>query len=229
MPGAGLPPDSDLTRRQQWVLAALFAAAAILACLVFQPWSIRFVSRDSTFYFYLAERTASGVAPHLSAFSPQNALSVLIQGATIYLGSWFGIGLVASSRILSVLMFGATAASIGLFTYRITRHRLAAVLSVLAILSFTWLVLLAATSSQPKVILLAFIAFTMVAVDSRRSGWAGAAAAGAFLCYQPALLVLPAVVVATLPERDRVGRLLRIAFGFAVVVVLYQVPRQCRV
>lgn len=222
LPGVGLPVDSDLTSREQWVMAALFAGAAIVACFVFQPWSIRFVSRDSTFYLYLAERVASGVAPHVSAFTPQNALSVLIPGGAIYLGSWVGIGLVAATRIVSVVLFGVTVASIGLFTYRITHNRLAAALSVLAILSFTWLVLLAATSSQPKVILLLFIALTMVAVDRRRWAWAGALAAAAFLCYQPALSILPAVVLATLSERRRVTRAILIAAGFAAVVMLYE-------
>jgi hypothetical protein len=76
--------------------------------------------------------------------------------------------------------------------------------------------------ARPKVFLVFFCLAAAAAAAARRPGWAGALGAGAFLCWQPALLV-PAAVVPGVAAGPRPGRgLAWLALGFAAPVAGYE-------
>ena len=211
----------DVSGREQraWFVGGCLAGFA--AAMFFQPWNIPLVSRDSTLFFYVAERAAHGVAPYVSAFFPQVALSILPPALFIRVGELFGITPLAASRVASVLTFSITIGALCLATLRLTRSRFAAALATLAMLSFTWQVLFAATGSQTKTVLSMFLALTLLAMTCRRYGLAGASAAAVALCYQAGLLLPPTVlVIAGLAERRR-SAVMRALAGSAVVAAAF--------
>ena len=90
----------------------LFFALSIVVCLLRGPAGMALLA-DNQHYFFIAERAASGVAPHLSQFDPKNALSLLITAAAIKVSRLSGIGDdLAAARWISILF--CSAAVVGL-------------------------------------------------------------------------------------------------------------------
>ncbi|MFQ5691251.1 MAG: hypothetical protein ACE5HQ_13390, partial [Gemmatimonadota bacterium] len=187
--GSFLPPDLPAPDRSvERAVLWLGAAVGVLVCLSFGL-DVPIVWKDNQHYFFMAERAAHGVPPYLSTFDPKNALALLLSGAAIRLGELVGLGAVASARLLSVGAFGLSSGLVGLLALRLTRSRLVAALSVLGLLSLTYLGFMAAVGARPKVFLVLFMSGALVAVERERLGRAALASVLAFLCWQPAAVL----------------------------------------
>lgn len=153
---------------------------------------------DNQHYFFIAERAASGVPPHVSHFDPKNALGMLITAVAIGAGRLAGVDELLASRIVSVIAGGLAVALIGPLTRRLTASNIAAWVASVAMFSLWRFVLMAAMGSQPKVFLVFFVVASLFLTSLRRWALAGLAAGAAFLCWQPAaaLVVVGALALA---------------------------------
>ena len=176
---------------------------------------------DNQHYYFVAERAASGVPPHLSHFDSKHALSMLVTGAAIRAGRALGVGDVPASRAVSMLAVALAAALLWALTFELTGHLLAAWLAVLVLLAFDGFLFMGAMGSRPKVFLVPFAAGTGLAVARGRPFVAGLAGSGAFLCWQPALLVLAAAVPPFLLGPRGLRALAALGLGTALAVATY--------
>lgn len=177
---------------------------------------------DNQHYFFIAERAASGVPPHLSQFDPKHALSLLMTGAAIKLGRLIGADDVYAARVLSLLVGATGAALLWVLTLLLTRRRLAAWLAALVMLSFSGFLEMVVMGSRPKTFLVLFAMATLVLHTLRRPLAAGAGAGLAFLCWQPALIFLGAIAAAALWEERRPGPALLALAGALAVQIPYE-------
>jgi hypothetical protein len=196
----------------------LWAFVAVLACWRLDP-AARPISGDNQLYFYLAERAASGVAPHVSLVDTKSQLGVLVTAAAIRAGRAAGIDDVASSRAVSIVVAAAAVVLAGELAVLLTGSAAAGHVAALALIAARGFTDHAATGSNPKVFLAAFLLLAHVAVtrgsagaargrSNRADAVAGLAAGAAFLCWQPALLVVAAVGLEALAgSRGSVKRL----------------------
>jgi hypothetical protein len=187
-----------------WALvAALFAGSLDVAD--------RPLVADNQIYFFLAERAASGVPPHVSMVDPKNDLAVLLTAAAMRVGRLAGIDDVATSRAVSLVFFAAAIALAAELAATLTGSAAAGHVAALALLSVRGLAEHAAVGSNVKVFLVAFVLLAHLAAahGSRRAKGrsescdllAGLAAGAAFAVWQPALLVVGAVVFEALLSR----------------------------
>jgi len=248
MPYHAGPMATDLARnsvpragppRLPRVFLAVALTIGLAACWYYGLPSLPLES-DAQAQFAIAERAASGIPPHVSAFNAKNGLSFLLSGAAIRLGRLAGISDLMAARTATALPLALSVAAAGMLAHRLTGSRLAGGLSSLCLLSFGGLVLKSAMGGEPKVHLVLFILLALLAQALRRPFWTGVAGASAFLCWQPAALVLAAamVVEAGLPRRagpvplgdaapeparwPRGRRLALLLVGAAVPVVAYE-------
>jgi hypothetical protein len=196
------------------------AAAGLWLTLAFGPGSLALQGLDAMFYFFTSERAAYGTPPFLSAFSPQNALGVLLPAVGILLGRPFGADALIASRVMTIALYAASVGLVAVLALRLTARRSAALLAGLAYLSFAPLAFTAAAGGQPKNVLAFFVILTLVLVERGRFALAGLAAAGAYLSYQPGLILLPGVLLAAVAAHSpaALGRSLG---GFAGGVLVY--------
>jgi len=179
---------------------------------------------DNQHYFFIAERAASGVAPHVSQFDPKNALSLLITAAAIKASRLSGVGDdLTAARWISIVFGSAAVALLWLCVWMLTRSRLAAHLSGVIMLGFPLFIIMTVMGARPKVFLVPFLILPVIATATRRPFWSGVFSAMAFLCWQPALVVIAGAGAAALfdPRRAR-GDLLRLALGLVVTVAAYE-------
>ncbi len=179
------------------------------------------LSLDNQHYFFIAERAAAGVPPHVSHFDPKHALSLLMTAASIHGGRFIGLDDVRASRIISVIMAGTAVAAVWALCYQISSGYLCAHLGALVILHFGQFFNMAAMGSRPKVFIVAFMLLTVLAVARNRPFWAGVTGAAAFLCWQPTLLVLGMAVPILLLRQGRVKSIALLAAGALIPIVLY--------
>jgi hypothetical protein len=203
----------------------LWAFVAVLACWRLDP-AERPITGDNQLYFYLAERAASGVAPHVSLVDTKSQLGVLATAAAISAGRAVGIDDVASSRGLSIAAAAAAVALAGATAALLAGSAAAGHVAALAMLASRGFTDHAATGSNPKVFLAAFLLLAHAALAraslarGRRPALdltAGAAAAAAFLCWQPALLVVAAVALEALAARTGSARRFGLVLAGALV------------
>lgn len=156
------------------------------------------LAADNQHYFFIAERAASGVPPHVSQLDPKNALGMLVTAAAIVAGRLVGVDDLLASRVVSI---GAGALAIALIwplARRLTGSTIAAWVASITMLSLNRFVLMAAMGSQPKVFLVLFVVASLLLVSMRRPALAGLAAGAAFLCWQPAAAMVAAGALALL-------------------------------
>ena len=153
---------------------------------------------DNQHYFFIAERAASGVPPHVSQFDPKNALGMLIPAAAIRAGRLLGVDDLLASRIVSVAAGALAVALVWPLTRRVTGSRTAAWIASAAMLSLNRFLLLAAMGSQPKIFLVLFVVASLLLVSTRRWGLGGLMAGAAFLCWQPAAALIAVGALALL-------------------------------
>lgn len=190
--------------RSDYFFAALFFALFV-AVVVFGTEDAPLLA-DNQHYFFIAERAAAGVPPHISQFDPKNALGTLVTAGAMLAGRSFGIDDVTASRIVSVAAGALAIALIWPLARRITGSRTASWVAVVGMLSLQRFIFMSAMGSQPKIFLVALLEASMLAMSIGRPAWAGATAAGAFLCWQPAIVLLVTGPIALLLARGAVRR-----------------------
>ena len=186
--------------RQEFLHTVGFFLATIVLCWTYSLGELPLLV-DNQHYFFMAERAASGVPPHVSHFDPKNALSILISAVAIAAGRWFGIDDIFAARIISIVFAAAAIASIWLLAKRLSgRNFVGTIAATIALRSHRYL-LMAAMGARPKVFLVFFVVWSFLAVGRRQVVRAGAVVCLAFLCWQPALLLAPLALVALLVSR----------------------------
>ncbi len=227
-PPAGAEMDQLATVRiplkpaQRDVLGVVLAAVAgLLGCLRF-PILSQPISLDNQIYYFVAERFASGVPPHVSVFDVKNALAAMLTGGAIWAGRLVGIDDVYAARALSIVFVVATFALSWLAVRSITGNRLAACVAPLSLLPFSEFLAQGVMGSRPKIFLVTFILAGIVAAARRRPALLGLTVAASFLTWQPGILTaLPALAVLV---RWSAGRKELLAFftAAALPVVAYE-------
>lgn len=213
------PGDGDRALERRVFLAAAALGAAVV--LAYGPWQVPLLE-DNQHYFFMAERVADGVPPHVSNFDPKNTLSVLLSGAGIRAGRWLGISDVAASRIVSA---GALAAGLGLlalFAYRLLGSVAAAGITALVPGALHYLPLMTASGNRPKVFLLFFMAASLFLLTRERWRASSVAAALGFLTWQPALLLVGSVLATHWIVRRDLRELAGVAAVAVVPVAAYE-------
>ncbi len=198
----------------------LFTAGAVL-CAAHGLAELPFTFDNQT-YFYLAERVASGVAPHVSLVDHKFALSSILSGAAISLGRLLELGDVASLRAVSVAAAAASVTLVAATALTLTRSWVVMLLAGLIMLGFNDFYLQGAMGARPKVFVVLFTAAALHATVRERHLQAGLLAGAATLCWQPAFLVPLALVLASLLRRDGGVVLWRLVAGGAVALVCYE-------
>jgi hypothetical protein len=151
---------------------------------------------DNQHYFFIAERAASGVPPHISQFDPKNALGILIPAGAIRIGRLAGIDDLVAVRMISIAAGALAVALIWPLARRLTGSATAAWIGSAAMLALHRFVLMAAMGAQPKVFLVLFVAASLFLVSMRRWFLAGLAAGATFLCWQPGAALIVAGALA---------------------------------
>jgi len=178
---------------------------------------------DTQLYFFIGERAASGVAPHVSQVDIKTQLGPILSGIAIKAGRCFGLEDVFSARVASV---GATALAVALtfaLTLEFTGSATAASVAGATLLTTHGLFFEAVTGSSPKVFLVPLLLAANLAAARRRWFGCGLAAIGAFLCWQPGAVILGGSILAVLLDRhSRWSDLARIVIGAAVAMLAYE-------
>lgn len=203
-----------------WVFFAT-AAFAVAAALAYAPGQVALLE-DNQHYFFMAERFADGVPPHMSNFDPKNTLSVLLTGFGIEAGRWVGISDVAASRAVSVAAFAGAVGLLAVFALRVLRSSAAAGIAALTLCGLHYLPLMTASGSRPKVFLMLFMAASLFFLTRKRWHSAAASASLGFLTWQPALLLLASVLTAHWLARRDLRGLAATAAVAAVPVAAYE-------
>lgn len=179
-----------MTLKRRWRVA--WALATALACLAAGAWT-RPVTGDNQVYFFVAERAAAGVPPHVSLVDSKSQLSSLLVAAGMVVGRKVGLDDVRSGRVVSIACAGAAVALIAELGLVVSGVQAGAHLAALALLTSRGFVKHAAIGTNPKIFLITFVVLAHLLCVRRRWGAAGLAACAAFLCWQPGLAVVAAI------------------------------------
>jgi hypothetical protein len=218
------PTTVATTRPAAWVspLWASIAFAAGLAMCFAQGPTQRIFHADNQIYFYVAERVASGVPPHVSLVDHKHALSGMISGCAIRAGRTIGVDDAISVRAVSMAVGAGTVSAVWLLAWRLTASLAAAHLSAAVMLTFVDFFMQATMGVRPQVFMAFFLAVALTAFAGHRPGRAGAGAICSFLCWQPALLVLGSLVPAALFARARWRTVAWMLAGALVALAAYE-------
>jgi len=202
-----------------------FCFVATLAACVFGYHPVRTpVELDNQTFFYIAERAASGVPPHVSVVNHKHALSHLLSAGAIVAGRAAGVDDVFAARALSIAACAGTVALVAALALRLTADSAAGFLAGLAMLTFSGFLRQATMGFRPQLFATLFLAWAVVAACDRKHARAGAYGACAFLCWQPAGVVIAALATAAAFEnraRTYVGRILAGAGAMLASYELY--------
>jgi hypothetical protein len=208
------------TARAARLFGLLAFLLGVVACLTRDPAGLP-LTLDNQQYFFVAERAASGVPPHVSLFDSKHQAGMLLSAVAIRIGRGLGLGDVHAARVASIAAGAAAVALAWWVAHAITGTLLAGHLAALAMLSFDGFLGMAAMGARPKVFLVFFLLAASWALCRQRAFWAGSLAALAFLCWQPALLaVAGAALVFALAGGGR--SLARLLIGATLTVLLYE-------
>ncbi|MFN2427136.1 MAG: hypothetical protein ABR587_11900 [Candidatus Binatia bacterium] len=213
------------------VLVAFVLAAITVAMAAGYGVTTRPILADNQLYFFMTERCASGTPPHVSQMEVKTQLPTLIGGAAIALGRLGGADDILSGRAASVTAAFAAALFGWLLALSVTRNAgaspvaatAAGLVGAAAMFSIHGLFAEASSGFQPKVFMVAFLLAAHWLCAERRALAAGVAGACAFLCWQPAGLVLASCGLALLLDRRTSWTsLARFVAGALVVFVAYE-------
>jgi hypothetical protein len=193
----------------------------LFACYRFNPLHIPFAI-DNQIYFFISERVAAGVPPHISLVDHKNSLSSLLSGAAIVAGRWLGVDDALSVRALSAAVAAGTVAAVWLLAYRLRGRALEAHLSALFMLVFVDYFAQGAQGVRPKVFMAFFMTTGLASFAGRHMLRGGVLSASSFLCWQPALLIPTCLGVSSLIEAPRLRRALRFSLGAAAAMLAYE-------
>jgi hypothetical protein len=180
------------------------------------------ISFDNQVYFYIAERVASGVPPHVSLVDHKHALSSIVSGIGILGGRTLGLSDIVSVRYVSMAFAALVPVGVWMIGFGITRNAIVAHLSAFIVLAFDDFFLQAAMGLRPQVFMAAFMVFALAMLEKRRCLLSGAFAVAAFLCWQPALLVVAGILVALALGERPVASVLRFLAGILLVLLPYE-------
>lgn len=201
----------------------LYFALGMANVLLYRGWD-RALIADNQHYFFIAERAASGVPPHISQVDPKTMLGPLLTAATIRIARPFGLDDIHAARLLSFAVTAASVSFVWLLGWRLSGDPWAGHFAALALLGVWAFFHEGAIGARPKVFLVFFQLAAHAAVAVRRPALAGAAAAGAFLCWQPGALVGGALFASLLllPALERRRSLVPFVGAGLAVVALYE-------
>ncbi|HIF63338.1 MAG TPA: hypothetical protein EYG16_01175 [Deltaproteobacteria bacterium] len=202
-------------------MAALAVLAfALLRVLSVAPFDGPLIS-DNQHYFFIAERAASGVAPHVSQFDPKTSFTMLATAAAIRSGRTLGVNDLHSARALSV---AATAGVVTLvfLCARSLGGNAAGLVAALSMLGFSGFIGMGAMGVRPKVFMALFTLGAVLASSRRRPLACGAASALAFLCWQSTALVAVFALVDLLMAPGRLRSFALYCAGFALALLPYE-------
>ncbi len=205
--------------RRAW--AGLFFCAAIALCFTQGP-SHRIFHADNQIYFYVAERVASGVPPHVSLVDHKHALSGMLSGWAIRAGRVVGIDDVLSARGFSMAVGAATVSAVWMLAWELSGSMPAAHLSGMVMLTFIDFFMQATMGVRPQVFMAFFLVTALLAFTRAHPGRAGASAMLSFLCWQPALLVIGSLGPATLLGNRRWRSLALLMLGALLPLLAYE-------
>jgi hypothetical protein len=177
---------------------------------------------DNQHYFYMSERVASGVSPYTSHFDSKHAQCMLLTGAAIFVGRTIGISDIASARLLSLFILAVSIWLIWILTYHLTKSPKAAVLACLAMFTFSGYIYMGVMGSRPKVFMILFMLSTMIFFNRGKWFWSGVSASLAFLCWQPALLMMGTLVFVLLFYQKRFYNISCVLLGATLPLLVYQ-------
>jgi hypothetical protein len=224
-------------------IVALGICAITLAMATGYGVATRPILADNQLYFFQTERCASGVPPHVSHMEVKTQLPSMLGGASIALGRRLGVDDVHSGRAATVTaaalatIFGwLLVLELALGTFAASRGGGAALaaarggtlaglpfpavaaslVGIAAIFSIYGLFAEASSGFQPKVYMVAFLMLAHLACARRRYLLTGVSGMCAFLCWQPAGLILASCGLALLLDRRTSWRSLFVVAGGAL-------------
>lgn len=192
----------------------------VVACLSRDPADLP-LTLDNQQYFFIAERAASGVPPHVSLFDSKHQAGMLLTAVAIRVGRKLGLGDVHAARVVSIAAAAGAVTLAWWVAQSIAGTLLAGHLAALAMASFEGFLHMGAMGARPKVFLVFFLLAAAAAVCGRRAFWSGCLAALAFLCWQPALIVVGIAAVGFAFPAER-RSLVRFLLGAGLPVLLYE-------
>ncbi len=199
------------------VLALLTGFVAVRKGLWDHP-----VIMDNRLYFYLAERAASGVAPHVSSPDVKSQLATLADASAISLGRAAGLHDVRAGRFgeLAFLIVGiwGVASSVR----ALGGSGGAALLASLSVLAFSNLVGHVVVGFNPKILLFTLLAWGPWLVARGHFAWAGALSSAAMLCWQPAGAACLATALGAIAGARRLHALAATIAGGIAAFALYE-------
>jgi hypothetical protein len=145
---------------------------------------------------------------------------MVLTAAAIRAGRALGVADVPASRAASLVALALAAAALWALARDLSGDALAAWLALGVLLAFDGLLVMGAMGAQPKVFLVLFASCLGLWLE-RRPWLAGIAAAAAFLCWQPALLLLAAAALALVLAGRSSRALGRLLVGAGGTVALY--------
>ncbi len=208
--------------RARAVGAALSAGLAVALCFAYGVRD-RPLLADTQLYYFIGERAASGVPPHVSQVDIKTSLGPIASGLAIRAGRALGVDDVAASRAVSVAAAAASVALAFLLAAQFSGSLAAGAVAAAALLSTNGFFFEASTGSSPKVFLVPLLLAAHLAAARRRWSWSGIAAAAAFFCWQPGGVVVGSAGLALLLDRrSRWSDAVRFAVGVAVTALAYE-------
>jgi hypothetical protein len=202
----------------------LVLSFALALANVFGPYHClsRALVADNQHYFFIAERAASGVPPHISQVDPKTMLGPMVTALAIKAGRIAGIEDIAAARLVSALVAALSVSLVWWIAWRLSGDPWAAHLAALALLGTWGFMHEAAVGARPKVFLVFFMVAAHAAAIARRPVLAGLASAAAFLSWQPGALVGAALFVGIVLEGRRRRDAALFAAAVAAAVALYE-------
>ncbi|MFN2376652.1 MAG: hypothetical protein ABR538_08950 [Candidatus Binatia bacterium] len=224
LPSSPVPPSATpgaLPSIGRLRLVFLFVVG-LAACWRFDPLGA-LIPSDNQIYFYIAERAASGIPPHVSQFDPKNALSMLLTALAIAFGRAVGADDLMAARALAIFVTAAVPPLLYLVTRRLGGSSTMAWTAAAVPLLFPDYLMLAVGGARPKVFLVFFELLWVLAAASGRPLLLGVATGLCFLVWQPALLLLLAAAASMLfREHGRLKSLFLVAAGTAAPILAYE-------
>lgn len=210
-----------MTRRSLFQAAAALAIMSIFVCMSLGLWT-RPLSMDNRLYFYIAERAASGVPPHVSAPDVKTQLAPLVDSASIAIGRVVGLDDVRSGRIGALLILIVGIWGVGTTVFALGATRAAAMLGALSVLAFSGMPGHVSVGFNPKILLFSLLAWGPYFVARGRFFTAGALASAAMCCWQPALIACACTALAALTAPHWRTALVRCIAGGLAAFALYE-------
>lgn len=218
----GVHPRGACPRWAPPVCAGYFGIVTVAICFVsYNAWSLPLLV-DNQHYFYIAERAASGVPPHVSVFDPKPHASTLLSAAAMKAGRVVGLSDARSGRLLSIAVTALSVALAWLLGWRLSGSTLGGHLAALFMLSYGEFLYYGSMGMRPKVFLVCFALACGWLLSIRRPLLAGIAGGLCFLCWQPGLVFFGAAGLGGLLSRKPIRNAMWIAAGGVIPVVVYE-------